>query len=302
MNRIGTSVHSRSFASNKPLVLCCALMLLGGCGSKDREPPDHPRISSKVILRDVAFRSAALGREMRYRALLPAIIAPDRKLPAVYLLHGSGGNFRDWSNYSDVSRFGEANLILVMPQGDDSWYVNAAERPRNRYEDYIVQDLISDAQSRFPIARDRPNRAIAGISMGGYGAIKLALSHPDLFVFAGALSGAFDAPGRPFSIRRIRQSRAYTLIFGPWGSDARRRADPFVLARSADAANVPYLFLSCGNAEGLLPVNREFADVLTERNLQYEFQAVPGGHDWTQWSSEVPALFESLLQHLAIGK
>ena len=73
-----------------------------------------------------------------------------------------------------------------MPEGNSSYYINAAERPQGKYEDYIVNDLITDAESRFPIAAGRNHRAVIGVSMGGFGAINLSLRHPDLFVFAGA--------------------------------------------------------------------------------------------------------------------
>lgn len=201
-------------------------------------------------MRDVTFRSAALNRDMRYRVVLSASIAAGAKLPVVYLLHGGGGNFRDWSNDSDVAAFAERGLILVMPEGDDSYYMNAAERPQDRYEDYIVNDLIADVESKFPVAAGRANRAIVGVSMGGFGAIKLALSHPDLFVFAGGISPAIDVPSRPFSIKRISQWQHHRSIFGPWGSRTRREGDPFVLARSVDPGKVPYLFLTCGDRKG----------------------------------------------------
>lgn len=261
-------------------------------------PPDHPRLSPNVILRDVVFRSAALGREMRYRVVLPASIAPHQELPVAYLLHGGGGGFRDWSNRSDVARFAEAGLVLVMPQGDYSYYVNAVERPGDRYEDYIVQDLLSDAEAKFPIAKGGANRALVGVSMGGFGAIKIALSHPDLFAFAGALSPAIDVSRRPFSIKRMRQYWAHSSLFGPWGSAARRRSDPFLIAQSVAPATAPYLFLSCGAQEGLLPANRAFAVVLARQHLQYEFHVVPGGHDWKQWNRQLPSLFARLLQRV----
>jgi S-formylglutathione hydrolase FrmB len=134
------------------------------------------------------------------------------------LLHGGGGEYRDWSNYSDVAKFAEHGLVLVMPEGGSSYYVNAAERPRDRYEDYLTRDLISDVERKFPVATERSNRAIVGISMGGFGAITLALKHPDLFFFAGGLSSALDVPSRPFSIKRIGQYRQHSRIFGPWGA------------------------------------------------------------------------------------
>ena len=249
-------------------------------------------------MRDVTFRSAALNRDMRYRVVLSASIAAGAKLPVVYLLHGGGGNFRDWSNDSDVAAFAERGLILVMPEGDDSYYMNAAERPQDRYEDYIVNDLIADVESKFPVAAGRANRAIVGVSMGGFGAIKLALSHPDLFVFAGGISPAIDVPSRPFSIKRISQWQHHRSIFGPWGSRTRREGDPFVLARSVDPGKVPYLFLTCGDREGLLPANRSFAALLGSRHFRNEFHVVPGGHNWNQWDERLPGVFQSLLEHM----
>ena len=278
-------------------VLFLALLAMG-CKKRQEPPADHPRLTPKVTLRDVTFYSVALNREMPYRVILPASIPAGQRLPLVYLLHGDGGGFRDWSNHSDVAQFAERGLILVMPERDSSYYTNLVGRPKDRYEDYILNDLIADVESKFPAAGGRANRAIAGVSMGGFGAIKLALKHPDLFAFAGGLSSALDVPSRPFSIKRPMQYRQHRAIFGPWGSQTRRDNDPSVLARSADPARTPYLFLSCGEQEGLLPANRQFAALLHRRNFQFEFHTGSGSHDWNQWNRLVPSLFQSLMDHL----
>jgi putative tributyrin esterase len=219
-------------------------------------------------------------------------------LAVVYLLHGGGGGFREWSNNSDVARFAESGLFLVMPEGDSSYYTNAVDPPRDRYEDYIVTDLISDVESRFSVATGRSNRAIVGISMGGFGAVKLALRHPDLFIFAGGISSAIDVPRRAFSIKRLQQSRHYKSIFGSSGSQTRRDNDPFVLVRTANPEAAPYFFLTCGEQEGLLPANREFAMLLAQRHFRDEFYTVPGTHDWNQWNAWLPSLFRSLAEHM----
>jgi len=85
-----------------------------------------------------------------------------------------------------------------MPDGDASYYVNVRMRPPDRYEDYLVQDLISDVEAKFPVNSGRSHRAIIGISMGGFGAVNLSLKHPDLFIFAAGMSSATDVPTRPF--------------------------------------------------------------------------------------------------------
>lgn len=270
------------------------------CSRKRQDPPaDHPRLSPSVVMRDITFRSAALDRNIEYRVILPSNIGSGQKLPVVYLLHGGGGGFRDWSNYSDVARFAERGLILVMPEANDSYYTNAADHPRDRYEDYIVGDLIADVERQFQAATTREKRAIVGVSMGGFGAVKLAFKRSDLFAFVGGISPAVDVPSRPFSIKRPLQWRYHRSIFGPWGGRLQQENDPFVLAASADPRSVPYLFLTCGDQEGLLPANRRLSSILAQRHFQYEFHVVRGGHNWTQWNQQLESCFAKLFQQLS---
>ena len=284
--------------------LVCGLLLVTTTCKNSREYSfsDHPRLSSNVRMQDVTFHPSALGRDTRYRVILPTNLTPASKLPVVYLLHGGNGDFRDWSNHTEVAHFAELGLVLVMPDGDESWYTNSAERPQDRYEDYITQDLVADVENRFPVAAGRAHRAVMGISMGGFGAVKLALRHPELYAFAGGLSAALDAPGRPFSVARIGQYRHYRSIFGAVDSASRRDNDPFVLANAADAAKMPFFFLTCGDKEGLLVTNRNFARLLEQRHFSYEFHVAQGGHYWGQWNAGLDAVFDSLREHLGTQK
>lgn len=288
----------RHLRSRRSRVLLSAVLVLTAACRRSNDSPfvDHPRITARVTLRDITFRSAALGRDMQYRVILPLETA-DQKLPVVYLLHGGGGGFRDWSNDSDVASFAERGLILVMPEGESSYYTNAVDPPQDRFEDYITHDLISDVESHFPVAAGRANRSIIGLSMGGFGAVKIGLRHPDLFAFVGGLSSAIDVPRRAFSVKRLQQSRHYNSIFGPSGSQTRRDNDPFILARTANPEGAPHFFLTCGEQEGLLPANREFAALLAQRHFKFEFHTVRGGHDWNQWNAWLTTVFRSLSDH-----
>ena len=249
-------------------------------------------------MNDVTFRSASLGREMPYRIVMPSSITPGQKLPVIYLLHGGGGGYRDWTNYSDVANYAESGLVLVMPEGGSSYYTNSAEHPEDRYENYIVNDVISEVESKYPVATGRQNRVIVGVSMGGYGAVKIAMKNPELFVFAGGISAAVDVPTRPFSIKRLSQWKFHSSIFGPSGSQTRHDNDPYALARSVEPSRMPYLFLTCGAQEGLLPADRKLAAILEERGFKYEFHTAPGDHNWQQWNKQLPGVFESLLKRI----
>jgi len=279
--------------------------LLAGCHSVRQKLIDNPRQAPGVTMQDVSFYSAALQRQVTYRVYLPAKLDSAHKYPVVYLLHGGNGGYRDWSNESDVAQYAAVDksggLILVMPEGAFSYWMNAVGKPENKYEDFLVNDLITDVQARFPAAKDRNHRAIIGISMGGFAAIKLALGRPELYSFVGGISPAIDILHRRFNIKRIGEWWRIRTIFGPMASNSRHERDPFVLIQPANSTVTPYLYITAGEKEPLLQPNRRFAALLKQRNFAYEFHTKPGGHDWGEWDSQLPGCFESLLQHLSKG-
>jgi S-formylglutathione hydrolase FrmB len=130
---------------------------------------------------------------MHYRVLLPAAYEAGGRFPALYLLHGLYGDYMNWDTRTRLEEYAKAtNVIVVMPDADDWWYTNSATVPADKFEDYIAKDLISQIDKTFRTLRDRHARAIAGLSMGGYASVKFGLKYPDLFVFVGSLSGAFQ--------------------------------------------------------------------------------------------------------------
>src|SRR4051812_19789566 len=113
------------------IAVAAGLLDLAGCSRKEApEFVDRPRLIPAVSLIDVTFHAGSLGRDMKYRVIMPAQLAPGQTLPVLYLLHGGGEDFHAWSNYSNVAGYAAAGLILVMPEGESSYYVNAVERPK----------------------------------------------------------------------------------------------------------------------------------------------------------------------------
>jgi S-formylglutathione hydrolase FrmB len=220
---------------------------------------------------------------MRYQIAVPAASAGTR-FPVVYLLHGHGGRETDWfarSAAADLAN--QFGLIVVTPDGANAWYLNT---PTERWMDYIVQDLVEEVERRWPVRPGRASRAIAGLSMGGYGAMNIAFRHPDTFALAASLSGALDTT-RPSSVFAGGREEEVSGWFGPPGSATRRDNDVYRQAAEAPATNLPYLYLDCGVDDPWFGVNREFAQVLKSRGLPHEFHEEPGNHNWPYWNRQV---------------
>ena len=140
-----------------------------------------------------SFYAPSLGKFRRVAVMTPQSFEPAYRYPVLYLLHGYDGNHTDWTRRTKLSEYVRGvQLIIVMPDGENSWYVNSPTDPTMKYEDFLTRDLPAYIRGRYSI--DTTRQAIAGLSMGGYGAIMLTLRHPDMFKFAGGLSSAITAP------------------------------------------------------------------------------------------------------------
>lgn len=240
--------------------------------------------------------SPAIGATKRFVVLLPREHDAQRPYPILYLLHGHDGSHRDWVDRTRVASFvRDIPLIVVMPDGDNSWYVRSATDERRDYETYLLNDLRRKVESTYRV--DSTKRGIAGLSMGGYGALLYGLKRPDLFGFAGSLSGAFSFVS--FIEDTVAHARSASLgrtlrrAFGHGPSEHRRNNDLFRLVSAADTARAPYLYMVTGIQDGFrgfLPVHRVFADSLRARGMRYEYHETPGGHSWAYWGREIRPL------------
>jgi putative tributyrin esterase len=278
------------------LIRCLFMVLVTTCTAQQSKATPHSdkMRESCVRVRDGVFHSAALDREMKYRILLPCgYQTGGGRFPVLYLLHGLYGDYLNWDTRTDLERDAQRyKLIVVMPDADDSWYTNSATDPKDKFEDYIAKDLVAEIDGKFRTLRSRHARAIAGLSMGGYGALKIALRYPDDFAFAGSLSGALDAPG-DLGDRRPEFRDQLLKVFGPRGSAARADNKVFSLLQSASTNKLPYFYLACGSADDFLQVNRDFTAQLSSRGAAYEYHETAGGHAWDYWDRSVQGLLRA---------
>lgn len=210
--------------------------------------------------------------------------------PVLYLLHGLSDDHTIWMRRTSIERYADAcGLAVVMPAVARSWYQNMASGPR--YWDFISEELPALTVGYFPISRRREDTFVAGLSMGGYGAFRLALAFPDRFAAAASLSGALDMDSR---FRRIRETEdvmnreELRAIFGDIESLQGGPADLFELARRAAAASQrPRLYQYCGTRDFLYADNLRFRDYLRGLPFELTYEEDDGDHQWCYWDRRI---------------
>jgi S-formylglutathione hydrolase FrmB len=257
----------------------------------------------------VAFESRLVGAPLPYNVVLPADYkrgsSKHRRYPVLYLLHGLGGSAADWvSNRAHLADHAAAYpFIIVVPEGRDAWYTDGATVPNEKFESYFIEELIPDVERRFRAIASREGRAVAGLSMGGYGSLKFGLKHPELFALAASMSGALGAPSwtpdQPIP-DFVRPS--VTRVYGAAGTETRRANDIFRLVSELTPERttaLPYFYLDCGTEDSLIGSNREFSALLLEKKVKHEFRQLPGTHSWPYWDRQVQEILRLAAQKLS---
>lgn len=290
---------------NFRLALLFVLLLLPITVSAQRDPP----------VEVVELKSALLGRSINYRILYPIQYykadKQEKRFPVLYLLHGLTGQSSNWIDRTRVALYAtHYDLFIVMVEGGNGWYTDSATVSTDKYESYIVRELIPDVEKRFRVSQERGGRAVAGLSMGGYGAFKFGLKYPEMFALVASMSGALDiasvtekelsAPGIPATTRdSIMQT------FGPVNSPTRGANDIFKLVRELPSERVkalPFLYFDCGTEDFLFKDNRDFVALLVEGKIPHEYRQLPGSHNWQYWDRQINEILRLTALQLAPPK
>ena len=276
----------------------------GGPAPPRNSQPRPLQRRSVTSVETIQFQSKLINKILPYNVILPRDYraSPTTRYPVLYLLHGLTGHYSDWVTRTNVADYAAAyRLIVVTPEGNDGWYTDSATVPSERYESYFLSELIPEVQKRYHTIETRYGRAIAGLSMGGYGALKFGLKFPGTFIFAGSVSGALDAPAwtdlkDPGPVRDSVMS-----VFGSASSETRKQNDIFEIARSLSTnrvAGLPYFYLDCGTEDGLFSSTSQFAALLHEKKIPHEYRQLPGNHNWAYWDQQVREVLEIAVAHL----
>lgn len=240
----------------------------------------------------VNFSPAHLGgMQVKFNIILPRDYATsERRFPVLYLLHGYTDDYSAWVTKSNLLQYARAyEEIIVMPEGGTGWYVNNQRDPKLQWEDYLTQDLIPYVDGHYRTVAAREGRAIAGLSMGGYGAMTLGLRHPDLFAAIASMSGAL-ATAQPAFSKPITDPKLKKVLeddFGALDNPLRVEEDPFELIKKIPADKLPALYFSIGSSDFLLKDNLDFLELLTKLKVRFRYSEVPGKHEWPVWDEQI---------------
>lgn len=235
-----------------------------------------------MALLQASFFSQVLGKAVGLCALVPE--QGRGPFPVFYLLHGLSDDHTIWRRHTRIEWYVRTlPLIVVMPDGFRGFYTDQHNGPA--YARYMLEDVIGFAERTFPAARRRAGRCIGGLSMGGYGSLRLALARPDLFASATSHSGAY------LSTRYVPLSSGTDAerqrIFGPHPKGSPHDLEAWVRKQRRRGARWPKLRIDCGTEDSLLACNREFHAFLTRMRVPHEYAESPGGHDWDYWDRQV---------------
>ncbi len=260
-----------------------------------------------MALLQVNFMSQSLMRTVPVNVILPvdtenAPSSSEEQKPfqTLYLLHGIFGNYVNWLNKSRIQQWAEErNLAVVMPSGENSFYVDRLES-HNLYGEFIGRELVDITRRMFPLSRKREDTFIAGLSMGGYGALRNGLKYHETFGCIAGLSsalitGSLEERTNDTSVLLERRDFAES-IFGDLSKvkDSDMNPEWLVCRLINTGAPIPEIYLACGTEDPLLDPNRKFRDFLNEQDVPLTYEEGPGDHNWNFWNQYIQKVLEWL--------
>ena len=297
---------------NRKLLLLLALLLfsygLSSCSSDDNSPSEGeqtetPELFTKRYNPDQSFYSKILGQEIKYSVLLPQEYLSEStgKYGVVFLLHGWGGNQSSWGpsglNIQSIADAQTSNgsirpLIYIMPEGFNSYFCNRYDGKFN-YMDMFINELVPLIDKRFRTTASKTERAVAGFSMGGFGALSIASQHPETFSVSIGLSPSLNTDEQYISLSQDGWNLQWGNNFGGSGQTGTGRLTSYYKSQcplhffkdkpSSTFQTVRY-YIDCGDdEERLYAGNGELHSLLRDKNIKHEYRVRNGAHTDSYW-------------------
>lgn len=228
-------------------------------------------------------KSAAMDTTVEVVVISPEQSWNNHSCPTVYLLHGYGGYATVWlekkTNLPEIAD--EKGVFIVCPDGKNSWYFDSEISQKSQFETFVANELVQFIDSNYNTLPQKEKRAVTGLSMGGHGAMFLAMRHTDVFGAAGTMSGGVDF--RPFSEKwEIKKSLGdYENNSEKW--DANVAINQIERIKNGDLA----LTIDCGKDDFFMEVNQKFHEKLNAAGIDHDFTIRPGKHTWSFWINSI---------------
>ena len=261
------------------------------------------RIPAGKVIEEQNVKSDILDYNVKYAIYLPADYeTSNRTYPVVYLLHGYGDDQTGWLQFGEINRYADKAIaegkippmIIVMPDAKTTFYINSYDGKRN-YEDFFFKEFIPTIEKDYRIKGTKKYRAVAGLSMGGFGTFIYSIKHPEMFSAAAALSAAVRNEDDFIGITDARWAEAYAKVFGPNLKGAERLNDTWkansilglIQNKTADDLNDVRYWIDCGDDDALSKGNSLLHVALMDKKVPHEFRIRDGAHTWTYWRTGI---------------
>jgi S-formylglutathione hydrolase FrmB len=232
----------------------------------------------------VRIPSAKMDKAIPATVILPDAYAEgDERFPVTYLLHGAGGSHAGWNARTDIAALADAHrMLIVCPDGGHtSWYFDSPIDPAYQYETHVAVECVQYIDAHYRTRAERNARAICGLSMGGHGALFLAIRHRETFSTSVVLSGGVD-------IRPFPDNWGIKLRLGPISTHAQHWDEYTVINQAKQLQDTELnIVLDCGRNDFFLGVNRALHLQLLEDGISHLYEEHAGGHNWAYWNAAI---------------
>lgn len=247
------------------------------------------------------FFSNTLERNVVVNVILPTDkrkgVQKREKFKTLYLLHGLTGNHNDWIHCSGILRWAqEKNLAVVMPSGENAYYI---DNPISKMGEFIGEEILEATRKMFPLSSRREDTFIAGLSMGGYGAIRNGLVYHYNYGYIAGLSSALRNFEQAFDVPE--RNKKFDIAFGEIEEAAKTDKNPRVamdnlvaLKKENPDMEFPKVYMACGTEDRLIDYNRLFRDLFQEKGFDITYEEEKGGHTWDFWNKYIRHILEWL--------
>ena len=235
----------------------------------------------------VSVKSEKMGRNIKNVVIVPAEYndseMQEEQYAVLYLRHGYSGTYDNWikkkPELQDLAT--EHSVIIVCPDGQDSWYVDSPIDPSMQFETYITQELVSYIDNHYRTIADPKFRAITGLSMGGHGAMSLGLKHPDIYWQCGSMSGGLDIVPFPGKWKIKERLGVYDENQESWKAHSVQG-----IVENLESTDQRIIF-DCGVKDFMYEVNEALHKTLVEKKIDHDYISRPGNHSWKYWCNSI---------------